>query len=166
MAAGAMSSSTLAQIPNVYQVIDPLAIDTSSTSTKQLLDEPVPHIGSITSRSYLLRVKCSSPEDCHAFLFGLATEASGNMSQHGAEYIARSMNEKLYTGRSADELCHTPFSHATILDSLDDNYTLNIEGLCYHCHCENKFSHECWKAAFIAGEKMALLCKDLRMYCH
>ncbi|AEI00266.1 UL55 protein [Gallid alphaherpesvirus 3] len=159
-------SASPVRIPYVWQVIAPLAIDVPSASTQLATGEHVSCAASVIPRSYVIRAACKSSTTFHAFFFGLATDPSENMSQCGASYIAYRMNKKLRTGRLTGDQCESPFSHATIIDSLDENYSMAIEGLCFHCHCENKFSLECWRSAFSAAEKIASQCRAIREYGH
>ncbi|AAG45795.1 UL55 [Meleagrid alphaherpesvirus 1] len=156
------SSLTSLRVQNVWHVVDPLPIVANYKSDRHDRDKPVPCGIRVTSRSYIIRPTCESSKDLHAFFFGLSTGSSESMPISGVETIVRLMNNK--AACHGKEGCRSPFSHATILDAVDDNYTMNIEGVCFHCHCDDKFSPDCWISAFSAAEQTSSLCKEMRVY--
>uniref|UniRef100_A0AAU0K8A4 UL55 protein n=1 Tax=Anatid alphaherpesvirus 2 TaxID=3080522 RepID=A0AAU0K8A4_9ALPH len=160
----AVTAEYARSIPEVLQVVSPMPLDISC-EPGPTSDTPIRSPSFLEPRYYTVRMKCRQKTTAHAYFMGLATDPSEEMTTAGAERIARLLNnQKLVMSipNGADK-CDAPFGHATLADHVEEDFFLKIEGIAYHCHCDDKFSSSCWKAAFGAAEKAAMVCRELRI---
>ncbi|ARD71384.1 nuclear protein UL55 [Columbid alphaherpesvirus 1] len=153
----------ISTIPDVVQVVTPLALDMLYDPLKEY-DQPSIATTYMETRSFILRAKCRYCTVGHIYFLGLATDPSEEMTPLGAERIARLLNDQKIVMSINTPLgrCDAPFSHTTLMDNMEHNTKLKIEGLSYHCHCTSQFSEQCWRAVFAAAERIAAVCKELR----
>lgn len=151
------------RIPDVWQIITPMAIDVLY-DPMVCSDKPLRAPSFLEPRLYTLRIKCRKNSEAHVYFMGLATDPAEEMTDVGAERIARLLNDQhiVMSIHTCVEKCDAPFSYASLADHLENEYFLKIEGIAYHCHCDNKFSTQCWRSVFAAAEKAASVCKELR----
>nr|WGL40888.1 nuclear protein UL55 [Psittacid alphaherpesvirus 6] len=155
----------IADIPDVLQIVTPLALDVEIRSHQDEQPTQLKSPSFLFPRYYHLRCACKARCVAHVYFLGLATApTSADVTSEGASKIAQVMNDQRIVMSLHRDLkkCDAPFSHGTITDLVDDESTLKIEGLCFHCHCNQAFSKTCWTSAFSVAEKAAFVCKELR----
>ncbi|SCO83486.1 nuclear protein UL55 [Spheniscid alphaherpesvirus 1] len=158
----AKAADFLAEIPDINQVIAPMALDISYHPTEKIR-------GAKRSRSYLmhreysLRIKCDGIGTCHSYMIGVSSSKNDYKTMkedHLIKFCELLNHSKVLNEISNDSkilLCSAPFSAATQTDKLSETSKRVINGVCYHCHCKEQFSVKCWKAAFVAATKIIFI---------
>ncbi|AIL02921.1 nuclear protein UL55 [Equid alphaherpesvirus 3] len=149
---------------DISNVVSPLPLDLvwSSWATTS---QPMRSKSYLNMRTYTIRACCDAQTRLHAYFIGVYEKRDCERQLPLSDL--RNFCSILNNARILQDLprehgtCGSPFSAATQYDHNPEGDDSLINGLCFHCHCRQPFSLECWQGATAASAKILSVAKGI-----
>ncbi|QPI70114.1 nuclear protein UL55 [Equid herpesvirus 6] len=149
---------------DISNVVSPLPLDLvwSSWATT---GQPAHSKSHLHMRTYTIRAFCDTQARLHAYFIGVYEKRDCERQVPLSDL--RNFCNVLNNPRILQDLpgrhstCGAPLSAATQYDHSPEGEDSLINGLCFHCHCRQPFTLECWQGATAASAKILSVAKGI-----